>query len=77
RSGRKKPDVRVYRHFSKSLCGLMGTFQVSNHCYRMTTDINARFVRKALIRGHAALKTASECSFTTRKLRFLGCFRLA
>ncbi len=34
-------------------------------------------VRKALILGDAALKTASECSFTTRKLRFLGCFRLA
>ena len=34
-------------------------------------------VRKALILGDAALKTTSECSFTTRKLRFLGCFRLA
>lgn len=46
-----------------------------------TTILNVRrllgFVRKALILGHAALKTASECSFTTRKLRFLGCFRLA
>ena len=27
--------------------------------------------------GHAALKAGSECSFTTRKLRFLACFRLA
>jgi hypothetical protein len=24
--------------------------------------------------GHASLKTGSECSFTTRKLRFLACF---
>ena len=34
-------------------------------------------VRKTLIVGDAAFKTASECSFTTRKLRFLGCFHLA
>jgi hypothetical protein len=27
--------------------------------------------------GYAALKTGSKCSFTTRKLRFLACFRLA
>jgi hypothetical protein len=27
--------------------------------------------------GHAALKPASKCSFTTRKLRFFGWFRLA
>lgn len=27
--------------------------------------------------GEAALKIISECSFTTRKLRFLGLFRLA
>jgi hypothetical protein len=26
--------------------------------------------------GNTALKIASECSFTTRKLRFLGCFCL-
>ena len=26
--------------------------------------------------GHTALKTASECSFTVRKLRFLGRFCL-
>jgi cytochrome c-type biogenesis protein CcmH len=27
--------------------------------------------------AHAALKTGSDCSFTTRKLRVLACFRLA
>ncbi|MDP3847068.1 MAG: hypothetical protein Q8R10_11680 [Pseudomonas sp.] len=27
--------------------------------------------------GYAALKTGSECSFTTRKLRFLACFDCA
>jgi hypothetical protein len=26
--------------------------------------------------GDTALKTASECSFTARKLRFFGCFFL-
>jgi hypothetical protein len=26
--------------------------------------------------GNPALKTGSECSFTTRKLRFLACFCL-
>ena len=40
-------------------------------------DIVLGSVRKALILGDAALKTTSECSFTTRKLRFLGCFCLA
>jgi cytochrome c-type biogenesis protein CcmH len=32
---------------------------------------------RATAPGHAALKAGSECSFTTRKLRFLACFRLA
>jgi cytochrome c-type biogenesis protein CcmH len=32
---------------------------------------------KTTARGHAALKTASKCSFTTRKLRFFACFCLA
>jgi len=40
-------------------------------------DYTLGSVRKALVLGDAALKTASERSFTTRKLRFLGCFRLA
>jgi hypothetical protein len=51
-------------------CGLINVGTVSQHG-------SLGSVRKALILGDAALKTASECSFTTRKLRFLGCFRLA
>ena len=34
-------------------------------------------VRNVSALGYTALKTGSECSFTTRKLRFLACFRLA
>ncbi|MGL4317420.1 MAG: hypothetical protein ACRCTL_12505, partial [Pseudomonas sp.] len=34
-------------------------------------------VQRLLRVGHAALKSGSECSFTTRKLRFLAQFRLA
>ncbi len=35
------------------------------------------YVRKVAVLGDAALKTGSECSFTTRRLRFLACFCLA
>ncbi|MCL6308453.1 hypothetical protein QQL38_03740 [Pseudomonas syringae] len=34
-------------------------------------------VRKVAALGDASLKTGSECSFTTRRLRFLACFCLA
>ena len=36
-----------------------------------------REAARLLCVGDAALEAASECSFTTRKLRFLGGFRLA
>ncbi|MCD5992456.1 GMC family oxidoreductase N-terminal domain-containing protein [Pseudomonas sp. CDFA 602] len=34
-------------------------------------------VRKVAALGDTALKTGSECSFTTSRLRFLACFCLA
>jgi hypothetical protein len=56
--------------------GAGGTNIIERHILSNATGRTLGSVRKALILGDAALKTASECSFTIRKLRFLGCFRL-
>jgi hypothetical protein len=43
-----------------------------------TAFVGAQEPEQGLLRvGHAALEMASNCSFTTRKLRILSLFRLA
>ena len=50
---------------------------VSMKCRWNGWSANVKTCFNAVALGYAALKVGSECSFTTRKLRFLAAFCLA
>ncbi|MNJ02504.1 hypothetical protein D3C73_1624770 [compost metagenome] len=62
--------------------GLRGGFDITGrilfvHGYLDWQKGGLEPVQSLLRVGHAVLKSGSECSFTTRKLRFFARFRLA